>query len=144
MDDSRRVGSCNRCSTLINKPLHYSNGQLATQISKAYGKKGTKKAIETISVISQQLEGSLKEQSLLTLALLQEENGDIAGAKTSIDTLLQLNQNSDFIVASNDLVERLTKRSLQVGTTQSPKEDKTEEIKQKIKQKKIQEDKTRR
>ena len=85
----------------------------ATKVSQAYGKKGDKqKSVETISKITKELDGTLKEQGLLTLALLQEENDDVAGAKATIDELLQLNQTSEFIVLSNDLVERLAQRSL--------------------------------
>jgi tetratricopeptide (TPR) repeat protein len=103
---------------------------VASQISTAYAEKGDKpKSIEVISKTIPQLEGILKEQGLLTLALLQEENGDLDGAKTSIDQLLQLNQTSEFILASNGLVERLAQRSLNdVNTDASqiiPSPDKT-------------------
>jgi uncharacterized protein (DUF2141 family) len=92
------------------------------------------------SKITKELDGTLKEQGLLTLALFQEENGDVAGAKATIDELLQLNQTSEFIVLSNDLVERLAQRSLNdvtgEGTNaaqvpkESPKEDSPKEEQQ--------------
>ena len=106
----------------------------ATKISQAYNKKGDKpKAVETLSKITKELDGTLKEQGLLTLALLQEENGDVAGAKATIDELLQLNQTSEFIVLSNDLVERLAQRSLNdvtaggTNSAQVPEESPKEE-----------------
>ena len=93
----------------------------ATKVSQAYSKKGDKqKSVETISQITKELDGTLKEQGLLTLALLQEENSDVAGAKVTIDELLQLNQASEFIVLSNDLVERLAQRSLNDVTSEKP------------------------
>lgn len=100
----------------------------ATKVSQAYSKKGDKqKSVETISQITKELDGTLKEQGLLTLALLQEENADVAGAKATIDELLQLNQASEFIVLSNDLVERLAQRSLNDVTSEKPVEENPKE-----------------
>jgi hypothetical protein len=106
----------------------------AIKISQAYNKKGEgQKAVETIAQITGELDGTLKEQGLLTLALLKEENGDVTGAKSTIDELLQLNQTSEFIVLSNELVERLAQRSLNdvtgggTNTVQVPEESSKEE-----------------
>ena len=105
----------------------------ATKVSQAYSKKGDKqKTVEIIAQITKELDGTLKEQGLLTLALLQEENADIAGAKATIDELLQLNQTSEFIVLSNDLVERLAQRSLNdVTLEKSSEENQKEEVQNK-------------
>ena len=105
----------------------------ATKVSQSYSKKGDmQKSVETISQITKELDGTLKEQGLLTLALLQEENADVAGAKATIDELLQLNQTSEFIVLSNDLVERLAQRSLNdVTSGKSSDENPQEEVQNK-------------
>ena len=58
---------------------------------------------------------------------LLQRNADVAGAKATIDELLQLNQASEFIVLSNDLVERLAQRSLNDVTSEKPTEENPKE-----------------